>query len=215
MVRSICQRSIIKTDFVTNHDLSQFAIFHFHLLRIRITMSWLNFYNKHYYSDFRYYSLVCSVVFNINIHLWTKSLSKATVVFEKQVFEDSVSHYTTVSARQLLFVWCLLSDDCQMPVRSDICKLPPDICQTSTTYSPDIYHTSDRYMVDVWYMSGGRLVYIWYSLCLVGIWYMSGVYVVLQKCLTDVWWELTDVWWYIWQPSDNRLMIVWQVAPDK
>ncbi len=41
----------------------------------------------------------------------------------------------------------------------DVCQLPPDICQTSTTFTPDICHTSDRYLVDVWYMSGVHLVY--------------------------------------------------------
>ena len=37
-------------------------------------------------------------------------------------------------------VWCSLSDDCQtiarclLDVSPDACQLPPDICQTSTTY---------------------------------------------------------------------------------
>ncbi len=82
--------------------------------------------------------------------------------------------YSTVSARQLLFVWCSLSDDHQTIIRClsdgppDICQLPPNICQTSTTYTPDMYHmptrhilplvpdmyqTSTRYLSDVWYMS--------------------------------------------------------------
>ncbi len=113
------------------------------------------------------------------------------------IYKNTQSHYTTVSARQLLFVWCSLSDDCQTIARClsdvspDVCQLSPDICQTSTTYTPDKYHTSDRCVVDAWYMSGGHLVYIWHSICLMGIWYMSGT------CLTDVWWELTDVWWDI------------------
>ncbi len=100
----------------------------------------------------------------------------------------------TVSAEQLLFVWCSLSDDCQTIARClsdvspDVCQLPPDICQTSTTYTPDIYmyHTSGRYVVDVWYMSGGCLVYIWHSICLVSIWYMSGVWYLSDRCLVGV-----------------------------
>ncbi len=50
------------------------------------------------------------------------------------------THYSTVSARRLLFVWCSLSDNRQTIVRClsdvppDICQLPPDICQTSTTF---------------------------------------------------------------------------------
>ncbi len=106
--------------------------------------------------------------------------------------------YSTVSANQLLFVWCSLSDDHQMPVRclsdachivpSDICQLQSEICQTSTTYTPDMYHTptrhilyhmytrcppdiyqtSTRYLSDVWYMSGVHVVYL-SDRCLVGV----------------------------------------------
>ena len=96
--------------------------------------------------------------------------------------------YSIVSARRLLFVWCSLSDNrqtifrCLSYVPSDICQLPPDICQTSTTYTPGRYHAPTRHMVyDVW--------------CIL----------VCGTCLTDVWWHLTDVWWGIWQTSDNHL----------
>ncbi len=99
---------------------------------------------------------------------------------------QSCLYSSTVSPRQLIFVWCTLSDTCQMTVRSClpdaspyICQLQPDICQTSTTITPDRYHTSDR--------------------CLVYVWWTSGT------CLTDVWWELTDVWLDIWQSSGDHL----------
>ncbi len=39
-------------------------------------------------------------------------------------------------------------------------------------------------------MSGSHLVYIWYSVCLVGIWYMSGVYVVVVWQMSDGSWQM-------------------------
>ncbi len=48
-------------------------------------------------------------------------------------------------------------------------------------------------------MSGAHLVYIWYSICRVGIWSMSGVYVV-------------HVWQMSGGPSDRHLTIVWRLS---
>ncbi len=98
--------------------------------------------------------------------------------------------YSTVPARRLLFVWCTLSDDCQTIIRCLSCqmptRLPPDICQTTTTYTPDIYHMSTRHICQTYTR-------------LVGIWYMSGVYVILV-------WHLSD------GTSDRHLTIILQTS---
>ncbi len=113
--------------------------------------------------------------------------------------------YSTVSTRQLLFVWCSLSDDHQTIVRClsyvppDICQLPPDICQTSTTCTPDIYctictpddhQTYTRHPPHICQMCGSCLVYMLYlsDRCLVGV----------DRCLVK---HPTG----IWQSSDNHL----------
>ncbi len=121
--------------------------------------------------------------------------------------------YTTVSARQLLFVWCSLSDGHQTIVRClsdvppDICQHPPDICQlqTSTTYTPDMYYTPNRHILYHMYTRCLPDIYqtsTRYVRCMVHVWCKCGT------CLTDVWLELTGVWRGIWQASDNHLSII-------
>ncbi len=87
--------------------------------------------------------------------------------------------YTTVSARWLLFVWCSLSDGhhtivrCLPDVPPDIIQRPPDICQTSTTYTSDMYHMPTRHKL--------YHIYIRCPPDICHIWYMSGVNVVHTK----------------------------------
>ncbi len=130
--------------------------------------------------------------------------------------------YSTVSARQLLFVWCSLSDNrqtiarCLSDVPSDICQFPPDICQTSTTYTPDMYctictpdvhqtYTYTRHppdMSDMWYMSGA---YMWYlsDRCLVGVdrclmEHLAGIWQPSVNHLTGSTRQIATVWWKQW-----------------
>ncbi len=130
-----------------------------------------------------------------NILIWEVSASTISYYFQhcKTV---PIWNHVLHRFRQAVAICLVLPIRWLSDASPDICQLPPDICQTSTTFTPDIYHISDRYQVDVWYMSGGHLVYIWYSICLVGIWYMSGVYMVL-------------VWQMSGETSDRHLTIVW------
>ncbi len=67
--------------------------------------------------------------------------------------------YTSVSARQLPFVWCSLSDDCKMPARWLTRHLP-----TLTRHLSDKthkYHIHARHIPYVWQIYGGCLVYVW------------------------------------------------------
>ncbi len=113
-----------------------------------------------------------------------------------------------------------LSHDCQMPARCLTRHL-----SIPTRHLSDKYHIYNRHIHTVpciWqtfncWMSGICLVDIWCTYgtlhtCLVGIWYMSGVYVVLVWQMSCGSWHY--VWWDIWQASDNCLAITWHGAPD-
>ncbi len=60
-----------------------------------------------------------------------------------------LKYYTSVSARQLLFVWCSLSDDCQISHQTSF-----NSHQTSVRQVPDIHQTYTIYLTDIWWMSG-------------------------------------------------------------
>ncbi len=131
--------------------------------------------------------------------------------------------YSTVSTRQLLFVWCSLSDDHQTIVRClsdvppDICQLPSDICQTSTTYTPDMYHqticppdiyctictpdihqTYTRHPPHICQMYGKCLVYKSYlsDRCLVR--HLTGIWQSSDNHLTGSTRQIATVWWKRW-----------------
>ena len=91
---------------------------------------------------------------------------------------------------------------CLSDVRPGICQCPPDICQTSTTYTPDMYHMPTRH-----------IMYQMYTRCppdntrhppdicqMYGHWYMSGVLDVVL-----VWQVSGGSWQMSHGASDNHL----------
>ena len=79
--------------------------------------------------------------------------------------------YSTVSTRQLLFVWRSLSDDCQMPHQ--------------TSVNSNHLHQTPY----IWLISGGWLVYVWWTYgteCLVGVWQIVYIWYISDRCLVGV-----------------------------
>ncbi len=112
--------------------------------------------------------------------------------------------YSTVSIRQLLFVWCSLSDDHQTIVRC-LSDVPPDIYQLPPDKS-DKYHIYTRHVP-----YAHQTLYC--AICTPDVhqtyWQlnlkcMSGVYVVV------VWQMSGGSWQTSGKTSDRHLALVWQ-----
>ena len=93
----------------------------------------------------KYQGLAPGIVYCKSCYGWCR---EQRIVSRILIFTFWNIPYTTISARQLLFVWCYLSDYHQTIVRwlsdvpPDICQLPPDICQTLLKYHIYTRHVS-------------------------------------------------------------------------